>query len=368
MPNVNPSLTDRVKQVSRTTGFDQFCLEETPNGFSSFGKYFASGDTVFYAASDGSDYEVGSGTFVRDATPKDYIYRTAIFNSSNSDNKVNFYSGLKEVYLTYPGEKAVFTAYDTPGNNEIAVFDTNQILKTDAGFVIDTSTSRMGINNTTPVSALDVSGVITNSGLTIIHNGIYFNAVDGSGTGYQKEPFMRNELSNNTGTDAVFDFTGLVSQRLEFVKQPRTYVLCGPSGEDVLTQDYPTFRQLRLDDIPGLSGFVVDVSGWSNHTFQTVGSGLTFDNNQLHTAGTGNFNQLQTNKEISQTYPQVVSDSGMSNTIVNKDGFLTVPTFNLVDDVKNRIPAQNTGAIAFATGDNFIMIANGTSWVSGQLT
>ena len=36
-------------------------------------------------------------------------------------------------------------------------------------------------------------------------------------------------------------------------------------------------------------------------------------------------------------------------------------------DVVSEIPASNAGAIAFASVDSYIMIANGTSWVSGQL-
>ena len=41
--------------------------------------------------------------------------------------------------------------------------------------------------------------------------------------------------------------------------------------------------------------------------------------------------------------------------------------YNLVSDVVSEIPASNAGAIAFASVDSYIMIANGTSWVSGQL-
>ena len=318
MPNENPALTDRIKQISRTTGTDNFCLEETPKGFSAFSKYYSSGDVLFYAASDGTNYEVGSGTFVRDAIPEDFIYRTVIFNSSNSDNKVDFSAGLKEIYVTYPGEKAVFTAYSTPEKSGIAIFDTNQILTSDNNFVIDSVNSRMGIWNHNPSTELDVSGIITNSGLTIIHNGIYFDAIDGSGTGYQKEPFMRNELSNDTGTDAVISLSGLVDQKIEFKKQLRTTVFCGPSGCDPSVEDYPTFRQLTFDDIPEVSGFILSVSGWTNNQFNN----------------------------------------------------LTIPVFNLVDDVKSEISASQEGRIVFASGnlnDQWIMIANGTNWVSGQL-
>ena len=446
MPNSNPALTDRIKQLSRTTGTGPCCLEEIPDGFSEFSKFYTSGDVLFYAISDGDNYEVGLGAFIRDAIPKDFISRTTVYNSSNSNNLVDFPAGLKEVYVTYPGEKAVFSAFNTPVKSGIAVFDSNQILFTDNSFVINSSQNRMGVNTSDPSSTLDVNGLITSDGLILENYGIYFSGIDGSGEGFQKEPFMKNELNNDTGTDIVFSYSGLVNQALTFNKQPRTYILCGPSGGDPLSEDYPTFRQLRFDDVPEVSGFILGVSGWADSTitdtgvlvsgwadstitdtgvlvsgwsdstitdtgvlvsgwsdstitdtgvlvsgwadstiidsdlavsgwtrgtFENTGSGLSFVEDSLNTAGTGNFNQLQTNKEsASQNYAQVVSDSGLSNTIVSESGFLTIPVFNTVIDVKDQIPASNTGVIAFASGNltsQWIMIANGTNWVSGQL-
>jgi len=69
----------------------------------------------------------------------------------------------------------------------------------------------------------------------------------------------------------------------------------------------------------------------------------------------------------------LVSDSGVGgytdNTIVNNNGLLVVPTYDTVADISgvDGISAANVGAIAFASGDSYIMIANGISWVSGQL-
>ena len=58
------------------------------NGFSSFSSVYTSGDRLFYAVTDGVDYEVGSGT-----------YHTGIvrhpLRSSNSDNK-GFSAGIKK--------------------------------------------------------------------------------------------------------------------------------------------------------------------------------------------------------------------------------------------------------------------------------
>ena len=45
---------------------------------------------------------------------------------------------------------------------------------------------------------------------------------------------------------------------------------------------------------------------------------------------------------------------------------LAIPTFNLYTD--NDISADQAGVLAFSTGDNYLMIANGTSWVKVQLS
>ena len=67
----------------------------------------------------------------------------------------------------------------------------------------------------------------------------------------------------------------------------------------------------------------------------------------------------------------LVSDSGIggyTDTIVNNNGLLVVPTYDTVAGISGvkGIPETNVGAIAFASGDSYIMIANGNGWVSGH--
>ena len=82
---------------------------------------------------------------------------------------------------------------------------------------------------------------------------------------------------------------------------------------------------------------------------------------EFHVSGTINFTNM------------LISDSGVGghsdNTIVNNNGLLVVPTYDTVADISgvNGISETNVGAIAFASGDSYIMIANGNGWVSGQL-
>lgn len=57
-------LADRVKELSRVEGRVDITLDGAVDGFSSFGDFYASGDTVFYAITDNVKYEVGSGSYV----------------------------------------------------------------------------------------------------------------------------------------------------------------------------------------------------------------------------------------------------------------------------------------------------------------
>jgi hypothetical protein len=101
---------DRVQQTSTTTGTSDFVLTGTVTGFQSFS---AIGNTniTYYAAVDPNtgDWEVGLGTY---STTGPTLTRTTVFESSNSGNKVVFAAGAKNVFCTYPAERAIYEEPD----------------------------------------------------------------------------------------------------------------------------------------------------------------------------------------------------------------------------------------------------------------
>ena len=100
-------LNDRVKQTSTSTGTGTINLSATAEtGFETFVAGIGNTNSTFYCIShDGTaDFEVGIGT-VTDASP-DTLSRTTIISSSNSDNLVNFQTGTKTVFCTYPAKRA----------------------------------------------------------------------------------------------------------------------------------------------------------------------------------------------------------------------------------------------------------------------
>ena len=56
-------LSDRVKQLSFDPSTNAFSLDSIATGFSPFRDFYENGDVVFYAATDGTRYEVGSGEY-----------------------------------------------------------------------------------------------------------------------------------------------------------------------------------------------------------------------------------------------------------------------------------------------------------------
>jgi len=309
----NIKLRDRIKEKSYTTGTGPMLLEGGFSSFSSFSGVYVSGESLFYAISDGTRYEVGSGIYIETSTSSS-VTRNPFSTSNDLNVIVDFPVGLKEVYVTYPGRYSVFSSSGNPPQpSGLAYWSSNHALAYDSNIVWDDSHSNLGVNESNPEYAIDVGGnsqssTIRSSGFIVGDSGVMFSGIslDYSG-GRQLEPFIRNKLDSTTGADDVIALSGLVSEEIHFKQQPASTVFAGPSGNCGCDSDYPSFRPLRFDDINGV------------------------------------------------------------NQIINDSGNLTVPVYDTVQQVITNITSNQTGAIAFAKNDSFIMIANGSSWVSGQL-
>jgi hypothetical protein len=96
---------DRVKETSTTTGTGTFALAGAATGFQSF-SVIGDGNTTYYTITDGTNWEVGIGTYTSSGTT---LSRDTILESSNSGNAVNWGAGIKDVFVTYPAERAVYT-------------------------------------------------------------------------------------------------------------------------------------------------------------------------------------------------------------------------------------------------------------------
>lgn len=95
---------DRCKETSTTTGTGTYNLAGAVTGFQGFVAGIGTANTCYYAAENGTDWEVGLGT-VTDAAP-DTLARTTILASSNAGAAVNWAAGTRNIYCTIPASQA----------------------------------------------------------------------------------------------------------------------------------------------------------------------------------------------------------------------------------------------------------------------
>lgn len=102
-------LADRVQETATANTTVSFTLLGAVTGYQSFAA-LANNDTTYYGASDGTNWEVGLGTY---STTGPTLTRTTIYSSSNANAAVTF-SGTVTVFIDYPAGRSVFR--DSAGN------------------------------------------------------------------------------------------------------------------------------------------------------------------------------------------------------------------------------------------------------------
>ena len=211
-------ISDRVKETTTTTGTGTYRLGGAVTGFETFTANLSNSDTTYYACSDGTDFEVGLGTFTSSGTT---LARTTILASSNSNNAVSWSSGTRTIFCTLPAAKAVFL--DASGNANLA----GDIIV--AGEVDGASLDISGnadIDGTLEADAITVNGTALNTviaGVTVTNatnavNSTHVNVADNENANEENLITFIEDASatGNVGLESDGDFsynpsTGTVS-------------------------------------------------------------------------------------------------------------------------------------------------------------
>jgi hypothetical protein len=180
-------LSDRVKQTSITQGTGIVSLYDTFNGFQSFANSIGEGNTTYYTIENGSNFEVGFGTYSNNTLSRDLI-----LDSSNNKQKISL-NGVSIVFCSYPAERSFFLNNNgyasglTPHYSGIAFPDGSIQLKAavvasgtntqlaywNNGAILSASgltwsSNTLNINNSVGISGnLNVRGIVTASGSSI---------------------------------------------------------------------------------------------------------------------------------------------------------------------------------------------------------
>lgn len=274
----NIILADRIKEISWTQDTSDFVLSGAANGFSSFDTVYSDGDILFYAATNGIEYEIGSGIFNDGGTAQDTITRMPFRSSITGNTKVGFGAGAKEIYVTYPATHSVYIGsgvsdYNFPRSSGIAFWSSSNILNYDNDIIWDIDNKRLGILKSNPAHGIDVGGdgvqsSIQASGFYVGNHGVVFPAQNNGDVNYvggnQLVHFEPNELDSNTLIDSVIELSGTVDQIFLFKKQSQGTFLSGPATDSCINgacpEDYPTFRVIDPQDIPDLSSLYATLS------------------------------------------------------------------------------------------------------------
>jgi hypothetical protein len=252
---------DRIKETTYTIGTGNFALSGVVQGFSSFSSVYSNSGELFYAVTDGTNYEIGSGLYL---SPSNQVKRFPI-RSTNSNSLVNFTEGLKEIYVNYPATNAVFSTsglFPVPQNSGMAFWNSSSSLSYSNKFTVDSGNGRIGINKSNPTASIDVGGPslssnVKASGFIVGNSGVYFpsgnNGLSSYSGGVQLTHYEMNQTDLYSGS--VIQLSGGVNQHILLKKQNAGTIFAGPiSGcSPPCDPAYPNFRLLATEDIPNLS-------------------------------------------------------------------------------------------------------------------
>ena len=146
---------DRVQETSTTTGTGTITLAGAVSGFQSF-SVIGNANTTYYAIVGGTEWEVGRGTYTSSGTT---LSRDTVLESSNSGSLVNFSAGTKNVFVTYPAEKAT---YQDANGTAIA-----PQLSASNGLVENANTVSANYTIQTNYNAMSAGPVTVNSGISL---------------------------------------------------------------------------------------------------------------------------------------------------------------------------------------------------------
>ena len=153
-------LNDRVKETTTTTGTGALTFAGAVSGFETFSAGIGNSNTTYYAIAHltANEWEVGLGTLAADSST---ITRTSIISSSNGDAAVDFASGTKDVFCTFPASKTMDMTLTTAGDTLYA-----SSANTPARLAKGTGLQVMQINSgaTAPEWAASPQSVLTATG------------------------------------------------------------------------------------------------------------------------------------------------------------------------------------------------------------
>jgi len=229
-------LADRVRETTTTTGTGTITLGGAAQSYQTFASAIGNTNTTYYAIAhqNANEFEVGLGTV--STSGSNTLARTTVLKSSNSNSAVDFSAGTKDVFVTYPSEKAVTTSDAQTLTNK--TIDASQLSGTVANARLDAQLQ-------------DVAGLAVTNG----------NFIVGDGSNFVAETGATARTSLGLGTAAVLD-TGISNTNVakftsgvaddDFLRVDGVSIE-GRSASEVLSDIGAQASDAQLTDVAGLA-------------------------------------------------------------------------------------------------------------------
>lgn len=173
-------VADRVKETSTTEGTGAFTLAGASTGFQSFA-VIGNGNQTYYTIAEqgGSNWEVGIGTYNSSGTT---LTRNVVLSSTNAGSLVAFGPGTKDVFVTYPAERAVYgdtasviqyTSIDADTIDVNSRLSVTGVVTVVGALTADTITSTSLFNVANNLTAQRLTAADSTSNVTLIYGDAY---------------------------------------------------------------------------------------------------------------------------------------------------------------------------------------------------
>jgi hypothetical protein len=195
-------IKDRVKENSVTSSTGTLTLTGAPQSFQTFSSAIGNGNTTYYAITEQGtgNFEVGLGTVGAGTLSRD-----TVLESSNAGSLVNFGSASKDVFCTYPAEKAVIVDATGAVNLPLSTFGATT---TNIGINSGTAnTVQIGSTNASAFSTIEIGQADGENSPTITNINGLVNFTDTAST----ISFPSGTFSGNLSTSGSLGATGTLS-------------------------------------------------------------------------------------------------------------------------------------------------------------
>jgi len=310
-------LADRIKETTTTTGTGTYTLGGASTGFESF-SVVGNGNTTYYCCTDGTDFEVGIGTYTLSGTT---LARTTILQSSNSDSAVDWGAGSKDIFVTQPAEKVRKQNTYSSATNLVA-FETVLANTTSSAFTLTLPSSP---RENDEIIIADAAGTFNSNNLTIGRNG---NTIQGN------------------ASDLVCDISNVVIRLLYMGSDWRVFTTVGAAGGSAVT----------LTGTQTLTNKTLTNPTINNYTEGTVAIGNT-GTSHTFSLTSGTFQTATLNGNCTFTMPTAAT--GKSFILKLTQGGSNTATFTNVKFPGGTAPTITATINAI---DIISFISDGTNW------